>query len=88
MKTSEKLITRLRETFPEFSERIPLTEKPKRFYHGKHQRAIGAWSWGIGGNINCIYCYGSQWSMKEILKSKEISLYAEVGGDISILPEK
>ena len=87
-KISEKLVERLRLEFPEFNERVPSTEKPRRLYHGRNQRGIGAWSWAIGGNMNCIYSYGSQWSMREILNAKDISLFKEHGGDISILPEK
>ena len=88
MKVSEKLIARLRNEFPEFDEQIPLGEEPRRLYHGYYQRAAGAWSWCIGGNMKTIYSYGSQWSMKDILNAPYISLYNEPGGDISILPEK
>lgn len=88
MTTSEKLLIRLREEFEDFSENIPLTEKPRRLYHGRNQRATGAWSWAVGGTKNCRDCYGSQWSMNDMLKSPFISLFVEPGGDISILPEK
>lgn len=88
MKISDRLIKRLRSEFPEFNTHIPETELPRRMYYGIHQRSIGAWSWGIGGNTNCIYSYGSQWSMGYLLKAKHLSLFKEIGGDISILPEK
>jgi hypothetical protein len=88
MKISEKLIERLRKEFDDFNKDIPISEKPRRLYHGHIQRSIGAWSWCIGGNVNCVYSYGSQWPMKELLKANELSLFTEVGGDVSIIPEK
>ena len=84
LKISERLIERLNS---EFGLDILKTEKPRRLYHGYHQRAIGAWSWAIGGNKSMKECYGSQWPMKEILYAPKISLFTEAGGDISILPE-
>lgn len=80
--TAEKLKCRL---IKEFNLDIPEKELPKRLFHGYHQRAIGAWSWSIGGNVNWIECYGSSWNMSEILKAKYLITFKEFSGEISIL---
>lgn len=87
MKISEKLVARLRKEFPDLMESIPETEKPRRLYHGHHQRSIGAWSWCIGGKLGILTSIGSQWSMKEILNESKITIFHEYGGDISIIPD-
>ncbi len=81
---SERLVERLRSEL-----QIPIPEgiKPRRMYHGHHQRSAGAWSWCIGGTTEWLPSYGSSWNMNHILKAEKISIFRENGSDISILPE-
>ncbi len=83
-KTTDKIIKLLRE---KFEIEIPGNEKPRRLYHGVHQKSIGAWSWAIGGNKNMQQSYGSQWNMRQVLDFKTPTLFLELGGDISIIPD-
>jgi hypothetical protein len=87
MKISEKLVKRLRKEFPDIMVDIPETETPRRLYHGFHQRSNGAWSWAIGGKTGILTSVGSQWSMEEILKEPNITIFHEYGGDLSVIPD-
>lgn len=77
MKISEKLRLRLNK---ELNLEIPDSDKFRRIYSGHWQRSAGAWSWAIGFYI------GSQFNMKDLLKSEYLITFNEYGNDISILP--
>jgi hypothetical protein len=83
MKISDKIIERINK---EFGLDIPKSQRPRRLYHGHWQRSEGAWSWCVGGNLEFQMCYGSQFTMKELLKEKYIILFREHGSDVAIIP--
>lgn len=59
-----------------------------RCYPGRHGRSAGAWSWVTTHAKTKGWNVGSQWSMTELLKSKEISVeHDRVTYDYHIYPE-
>lgn len=87
-KSISKLLTeRMHKEIDGFSDCISKKCKPRRLYHGHHQRSIGAFSWCIGGSIDNANCYGSCFTMKEILEAPNWTLFQGYGIEIEILPE-
>lgn len=80
---SRRLFDRLRK---DYNLDIPEDAVPRRTYAGSNQRCQGAWAWFVHSEANRIINMGSQWSIGEIMKSKELDVNVDTHGDTHIDP--
>ena len=84
----DKLLARLVARFAEAGFPVPFEPKLTRLYHGRHQRAAGAFSWTlepVKGHIGGMY--GSQWPATVIANSPKVSCDVAYG-DVHLSPEE
>lgn len=82
-RVSVRLLIKLRKEFPNL--KIPKNAELRRLNHGHWQRSAGAWSWFLY-HPKGIHNIGSQWSMKECLRSKNLVISSDTF-DSHIIPE-
>jgi len=70
---SERLLNKLRSE-PELAGLIDENATCRRIYSSSSARSAGAWSWELNNNSTPI---GSQFSMKDCLRSSELSIYRD-----------